>query len=55
MKHSTALRAWAEHVAATAPPLTAEQRDVIISAFGGALRRQDAEHTHQSEGESSSD
>jgi excisionase family DNA binding protein len=31
------LRAWAERVAATAPPLRAEQRDIIISAFSTAL------------------
>ncbi|PDQ35524.1 MAG: hypothetical protein B5766_05515 [Candidatus Lumbricidophila eiseniae] len=31
------LRTWAERVAASAPPLRPEQRDIIVSAFSAAL------------------
>ena len=33
------LEEWAERMAATAPPLRQEQKDIVIAAFVGVLKR----------------
>ncbi|MDF1477767.1 hypothetical protein PYV02_01565 [Leifsonia sp. H3M29-4] len=38
-EHDPELRAWAEHLAAEAPPLTDEQIDVLVDAFGKPCNR----------------